>query len=37
LTIIVLLFGFSMMSYFDRTIMSIAGPQMIKDFGISAT
>src|SRR5713226_177240 len=37
LTIIALLFGFSMMSYFDRTIMSIAGPQMIKDFGISAT
>jgi MFS family permease len=24
-----------MMSYFDRTIMSIAGPQMIRDFGIS--
>jgi MFS family permease len=37
LIIIALLFGFSMMSYFDRTIMSIAGPQMIKDFGISAT
>lgn len=35
--IIALLFGFSMLSYFDRTIMSIAGPQMIKDFGISAT
>jgi ACS family glucarate transporter-like MFS transporter len=35
--VIALLFGFSMMSYFDRTIMSIAGPQMIKDFGISAT
>jgi len=37
LTIIALLFGFSMMSYFDRTIMSIAGPQMIRDFGISPT
>jgi ACS family glucarate transporter-like MFS transporter len=37
LIIIALLFGFSMMSYFDRTIMSIAGPQMIKDFGLSAT
>jgi MFS family permease len=37
LIIIALLFGFSMMSYFDRTIMSIAGPQMIKDFGLSET
>ena len=37
LTVIMLMFGFSMMSYFDRTIMSIAGPQMIKDFGTSAT
>jgi ACS family glucarate transporter-like MFS transporter len=35
--IVALLFGFSMISYFDRTIMSIAGPQMIRDFGISAT
>ena len=37
LTIIALLFGFSMISYFDRTIMSIAGPEMIRDFGISPT
>ena len=37
LIVIALLFGFSMMSYFDRTIMSIAGPQMIKDFGLSET
>src|SRR5580693_8684866 len=36
-TIIGFLFGFSMISYFDRTIMSIAGPQMIRDFGISPT
>jgi MFS family permease len=37
LTVIALLFAFSMLSYFDRTILSIAGPQMIKDFGISPT
>jgi MFS family permease len=37
LTVILLLFGFSMISYFDRQIMSIAGPQMIHDFGISPT
>lgn len=36
-TVVGLLFGFSMLSYFDRTIMSIAGPQMIKDFGLSPT
>ena len=36
-TIIGFLFGFSMISYFDRTIMSIAGPQMMRDFGISPT
>jgi ACS family glucarate transporter-like MFS transporter len=35
--IIALLFGFSMMSYFDRTIMSIAGPQMIREFAITET
>jgi ACS family glucarate transporter-like MFS transporter len=28
---------FSVMSYFDRTIMSIAGPGMIHDFGLSDT
>src|SRR5271169_1967776 len=37
LTIIALLFSFSVMSYFDRTIMSIAGPQLMRDFGISPT
>jgi ACS family glucarate transporter-like MFS transporter len=36
-TIVALLFAFSMMSYFDRTIMSIAGPQMMRDFGLSPT
>ena len=35
--IVALLFGFSMVSYFDRTIMSIAGPQMMRDFGVSPT
>jgi MFS family permease len=29
--------GFSVMSYFDRTIMSIAGPQIMKEFELSAT
>ena len=37
LIVIALLFGFSMISYFDRTIMSIAGPQLMKDFGLSPT
>jgi ACS family glucarate transporter-like MFS transporter len=31
------MFGFSVMSYFDRTIMSIAGPQIMKEFGIAPT
>ena len=29
--------GCSIMSYFDRTIMSIAGPQIMQEFDISAT
>src|SRR5271169_1141651 len=37
LIVIALLFGFSMISYFDRTIMSIAGPQLMEDFGLSPT
>src|SRR5581483_3654739 len=37
LSVTALLFGFSMISYFDRTIMSIAGPEMIRAFGISPT
>ncbi len=36
-TVIALLFAFSMLSYFDRTILSIAGPQMIRDFGLTPT
>src|SRR3954452_10998384 len=35
--IVALLFAFSAISYFDRTIMSIAGPALIREFGISAT
>ena len=34
-TLVLLMFGFSVMSYFDRTIMSIAGPEIMKEFGIS--
>ncbi len=37
LTLVALLFAFSLISYFDRTIMSIAGPQLMKDFAISPT
>jgi MFS family permease len=33
--IVALLSGFSMISYLDRTIISIAGPQIISDFGVS--
>ncbi len=29
--------GFSVMSYFDRTIMSIAGPNIMREFGLSET
>jgi MFS family permease len=37
LVIIALLFGFSLISYFDRTIISIAGPQLMRDFAVSPT
>jgi len=37
LTVISLLFAFSAISYFDRTIISIAGPSMMRDFQLSAT
>src|SRR4051794_16696497 len=37
LLIVALLFAFSTVSYFDRTIMSIAGPVLMKQFSISAT
>ncbi len=32
-----LMIAFSVMSYFDRTIMSIAGPSIIKEFALSET
>ena len=35
--IVTLMVLFSVMSYFDRTIMSIAGPGIIRDFGLSET
>ena len=35
--IVCLMFGLSVMSYFDRTIMSIAGPGIIKEFQLSET
>ena len=31
-----LMFGLSVLSYFDRTSLSIAGPGLMKEFGISA-
>jgi MFS family permease len=37
LVVIALLFAFSLISYFDRTIISIAGPQLMRDFGVSPT
>jgi len=37
IVVVALLFAFSVMSYFDRTIISIAGPEMMKDFGLSPT
>ncbi len=35
--IVILMVAFSVMSYFDRTIMSIAGPGIIKEFSLSET
>ena len=35
--VVALLIAFSVMSYFDRTIMSIAGPQIMNEFNLSAT
>jgi len=37
MVVVVLMFAFSLMSYFDRTIMSIAGPSIIKEFHLSET
>ncbi len=36
-TIVFLLFAFSTVSYFDRIILSAAGPRMMRDFAISPT
>src|SRR5580698_6132232 len=35
--IVVLMVLLSIMSYFDRTIMSIAGPAIVKEFSLSET
>jgi ACS family glucarate transporter-like MFS transporter len=35
--IVLLMFGFSVMSYFNRTIMSIAGPVIMKEFALTET
>jgi MFS family permease len=35
--LVALMFAFSVMSYFDRTVMSIAGPQIMTEFGITPT
>ena len=37
IVVIILMIACSLMSYFDRTIMSIAGPQIMKEFDLSAT
>src|SRR5437899_3207300 len=37
IVVVVLMIAFSVMSYFDRTIMSIAGPQIMKEFDLSVT
>lgn len=37
LRVVILLFGFSVMTYFVRTILSIAGPTIIKEFHLSET
>lgn len=37
INIVILMVAFSVMSYFDRTIMSVAGPVMMREFGLSET
>jgi MFS family permease len=37
IVLVALMIACSVMSYFDRTIMSIAGPQIMKEFDLSAT
>jgi MFS family permease len=36
-TLVGLMFGFSILNYFDRTIMSIAGPEVMREFALSPT
>jgi MFS family permease len=37
IVVVALMLAFSVMTYFDRTIMSIAGPSIIKEFRLSET
>ena len=37
LVVALLMLAFSVMSYFNRTIMSISGPEIIKEFSLSET
>ncbi len=37
ISLVALMFAFSVLSYFDRTIMSIAGPEIMREFGLPAT
>src|SRR5688572_22870137 len=37
ITVVTLMIACSVMSYFDRTIMSIAGPEIMREFELSAT
>ena len=37
IVLVALMFAFSVMSYFDRTIMSIAGPKIMAEFGVATT
>src|SRR5204862_7294189 len=37
IVVVALMIACSLMSYFDRTIMSIAGPQIMKEFDLSST
>src|ERR1043166_1571063 len=37
ITIVTLMVSLSVVSYFDRTIMSVAGPRIMREFAISET
>src|SRR5690242_21378391 len=37
ISVVSLMVACSVMSYFDRTIMSIAGPEIMKEFALSTT